>query len=246
MDPLSNKPATQRAAMTPTSNGEPDLSTAEPSGTAERRVRRSQAERRTDAQERLIDSAISLIAERGLQRTSLADIGERAGLSRSMAAHHFGDKQGILRVLAKRIRSDFRSGLEKAGVSGHEGLKRILETIDVYVRANAIKPERAHAVYFMFAEALMLGGELKAEMQVFNEETLQTFETQIRRGIELGEIRADVDPKTHAVIIVGMIRGVIGQYAYGRERINLDVIRKQILENVRRSLAAEGPGSAPF
>ena len=44
--------------------------------------RRTQEERRKQAEEALMNAAIELIAEQGVQQTSFAQIGERAGYSR--------------------------------------------------------------------------------------------------------------------------------------------------------------------
>ena len=42
-------------------------------------VRRTQTERRDEAEQRLFKAAVALVAERGLERVTLADIGEAAG-----------------------------------------------------------------------------------------------------------------------------------------------------------------------
>ena len=52
-------------------------------------VRSTQAERRSRSEEALLDAAAELIAERGVERASLAAIGARAGVSRGLAKHAF-------------------------------------------------------------------------------------------------------------------------------------------------------------
>jgi AcrR family transcriptional regulator len=54
--------------------------------------RRTQAERRAAARDRLLQAAAELIAECGLPAVTLAQVGERAGYSRGIANHHFGTK----------------------------------------------------------------------------------------------------------------------------------------------------------
>ena len=201
------------------------------------RQRRTQAQRRSEAKTKLIDSAVALIAERGLRGTSLADIGERAGFSRSIAAHHFGDKEGVLRAIAVRIRTDFHATLHHDGAVAQVGLQRILSTLETYLTNDRGRVERARAFYFMLAESMIMGGALKAEMQLFSEETLQIFETHIHQGIALGEIRPDVNPRAQAMIIVSMLRGMIGQRGYADDRLNLEEVRAQLVDNVRRMLA---------
>jgi len=59
-------------------------------------VRRTQEQRRTEAEQKLLQSAIELIAEQGGGPTSLAQIGDRAGFSRGIVNHHFGSRVASL------------------------------------------------------------------------------------------------------------------------------------------------------
>src|SRR5699024_4887137 len=61
--------------------------------------RRTQAERRQEAEKRLLDAALEVVARRGSVRMTLAEVGEVAGYSRGLAAHRFGNKAGLLRAL---------------------------------------------------------------------------------------------------------------------------------------------------
>jgi AcrR family transcriptional regulator len=202
-----------------------------------KRPRRTQAERRSEAQGKLIEAAIELIAERGFHGTSLAEIGERAGFSRSIAAHHFGDKEGVLRAIVMRVRADFRSMMDRVGANS-EGLPRILKTVEEYLSTNPDRLVRGRAFYFMFMQAMMAGGALREEITVFTEETRLVIETHIRRGIELGQIRRDVVPDAQAMVIVAMMRGMIGQYVLIQGRMDLNTVRGQLVENVRQMLAS--------
>ena len=46
--------------------------------------RRSQAQRRDEAERRLLSAAVRLVGERGLERITLAEVGEAAGYSRGL------------------------------------------------------------------------------------------------------------------------------------------------------------------
>jgi hypothetical protein len=60
----------------------------------------------------------------------------------------------------------------------------------------------------------------------------------LKRGIELGEIRDDVDPESQAVLILGTLRATVAQWATDPERIGLEALRDSYLSSLRRSLAA--------
>ena len=76
--------------------------TARPAGT------QTQAERRRKSEQALLDAAAALIAERGVEQTSLARIGESAGTSRGLPTHHFGSKDALVARLARRTQDRVR------------------------------------------------------------------------------------------------------------------------------------------
>jgi len=75
-------------------------------------ARRTQRERSSQAEQALLDAAATLFALRGVDQTSLADVGELAGYSRGMVNHHFGSKAKLVAELAKRTQAQFVAQLE--------------------------------------------------------------------------------------------------------------------------------------
>jgi len=69
---------------------------------ARRRPRRTQAERSTETRSRILDASLQCVAEEGFQRTNLARIAARAGLSLGAIQHQFGDKAGVLAAAVER------------------------------------------------------------------------------------------------------------------------------------------------
>ncbi len=95
-------------------------------------VRRTQASRRADATRSLLDSAAVLFAQRGIDQTSLADIGELAGYSRGLANHHFGSKAALIEQLIEHCQTTFLTFLERpSGATAREEIESIAVT---YVR----------------------------------------------------------------------------------------------------------------
>ena len=55
--------------------------------------------------ERVLDSGLQLFAKRGYDATSIAEIGERAGIAKSVLYHYFGSKAGLYEaILASETR----------------------------------------------------------------------------------------------------------------------------------------------
>jgi hypothetical protein len=66
----------------------------------------------------------------------------------------------------------------------------------------------------------------------------------ISSGVDVGSIRRDVDPDAQAIALVGLLRGTALQLMSTAADAPLDVLNDQIMETVRRGLAA-APEAAP-
>ncbi|MGY0489869.1 TetR/AcrR family transcriptional regulator [Streptomyces sp. WG-D5] len=67
-----------------------------------------------DARQRLVVEALRLFAEQGYDNTTVAQIAERAGLTRSTFHRHFADKREILTAGQKTLSRLLAEGIESA------------------------------------------------------------------------------------------------------------------------------------
>ena len=218
--------------------------------------RRSQTERREEAEHRLLEAALEIVARRGSVRMTLAEVGEAAGYSRGLPAHRFGSKAGLVHALAGYIGERFGQQREQ-GPKPEPGLDAILGNIRFYFNL-ARAPSRAaagrragapaearpvaqpvaqpgnaftatRALLVMMTESCMEpNADLRAEVAAYNCTALAWFEQHIRIGIERGQIAADNDPAITAVILLGAMRGVLLQWLVD-DRIPLTSVRDRLL-----------------
>lgn len=69
-------------------------------------------------QEALLEAALDAIAEEGVGGISLRELGRRVGVTHGAAAHHFGDKAGLLTAVAARGYERLADALEQARPGG--------------------------------------------------------------------------------------------------------------------------------
>lgn len=208
--------------------------TSNASGRVPPAARRTQVERRQDAERKLLEAGLELIAQKGVHGMTLSEVGERAGYSRGLVAHHFGNKDGFLRALAHFIRRRFQAAQQKAPPST-PGLALLLASVDLYVSRTG---SDSQAVNAMLTEAIVFGGPLLQDMRAFTAATTAFYAEQIRIGIARGEIRADVDADTQAVMLLGMLRGAAAQYLLEPQRVSMKKLRAEVAASVRRALQA--------
>lgn len=76
------------------------------------RERRNQAERAAETRGRILGAVVESIAEVGFQRTTAAEIAQRAGVTWGAVQHHFGGKDGILLAVLEDTFNRFAARLD--------------------------------------------------------------------------------------------------------------------------------------
>jgi AcrR family transcriptional regulator len=77
---------------------------------------------RRDARARVLDVALEHFADLGVERTSIAMLGQDAEVGNGTIYHHFGDKRGIARELARREWTGWYRAMLGASRRGSEAL----------------------------------------------------------------------------------------------------------------------------
>ncbi len=179
----------------------------------EAQVRPSQAERRSQSEDALLDAAAELLAERGVQGASLASIGARAGVSRGLPNHHFGSKDALLARLAARAQRRIAEEMLEAQQcratrsGGPSAIDELFLTVDVYLEMfeHPTPDERALIVMWgsTFPSHASVEGIADAERRSY-----EGLSQLISSGQRDGSVRPDVDPIATAVLLHGLMRGL--------------------------------------
>ena len=83
-----------------------------------------------ESRRRILDAAEELFREQGFERTTFADISERAGISRGSIPWHFGNKDGLLIAVVERsVNRELPEGDDQPPSDLREVLKRAVEII---------------------------------------------------------------------------------------------------------------------
>ncbi|MBW0019907.1 MAG: TetR/AcrR family transcriptional regulator [Mycobacterium sp.] len=176
------------------------------------RPRRTQEERRADAEHRLLDAAAELITEIGPARITLANIGERAGYSRGLATHHFGSKGAMMQRLVDAVTAQFRAAVF-ANSQSDSVLDEALGLIDTYFAALAHPAPINRARLMLWADAVVAGSpEVAPTMLAADREFRDELTKLIQRGIASRQFADSVNPDGLATAVVGMLRGIALQH----------------------------------
>lgn len=179
----------------------------------------------------MLEAAVRLIAGRGSQQMSLADVGAAAGYSRGIVTHQFGTKEQMLRRLAEHAQEDFGPPGEHLS-----GLERLLVVIEEYLERVFRGEAITHAFLLLWTESLTVQAPLREVFRQRDARFRDTLSGYIADGIRDGDVLPSVDPASAALIVVGQLRGIGLQVLLNPGVAPHAAIRQQAREIVRRGL----------
>jgi AcrR family transcriptional regulator len=197
-------------------------------------IGRTHAERRREAETRIVRAAFDIVARRGVDQLTLAEAGEEAGYSRALPAHYFASREALLAAVAEHAVKNYRRRLSERNLSTEDGVDSLLATIAFYLDDSRGWPKKLRA----FHEVINAGLRWPAIAEVvarLDQEWIDRVSAQIRTAQLRGDIRPDIDPVAEAVAICGAMRGIMSQWLIAPDNIDLDAVRDAYLAGLRRS-----------
>jgi AcrR family transcriptional regulator len=196
--------------------------------------RRTQPERRGAAEEALLHAALRLFAAKGIDQTSLAEIGDEAGYSRGLVNHHFGSKAALVERLAERLQDEFVNRV--APIKPGEEIETLVAGAHAYLTAVGGATSDVRAFYVMWGAALPRDSTLRPVFVADDARFREGVAALVSAGMRNGVIGAGVDPVGFAVAFVGLLRGVAAQFLVNPEQVDLDAARAAGERFVRSAL----------
>jgi AcrR family transcriptional regulator len=198
-------------------------STSKPEPAAKQRKRRTQAERTALSDQRMFDAAISLINERGTQKTTLKEIGELAGYSRGLANYRFGSKEGLLDELFTRFDKRWKAHLrgyvdQQSGIAAVRAAARALRDF-LKLESNYMR-----AMYVLWYESLGHESAIRNRLAGHHDVYRKDATRWLQQGIADGEIDPRINPEQFAVQYCSFIFGTVYQWLVKAEALDLDAL----------------------
>lgn len=204
--------------------------------------RRTQVERRNESEEALLDAAAELVAERGVEGASLARIGQRAGASRGLPTHHFGSKDALVARLARRAQNQIDdaawAAVERGGrrVEDLPGLDLVRATVDTYLRRFEDPGSDDRALIVMWGATFPAEASVEGMLEA-DRRSHEGWAGLIEQGQRDGSIRTDLDPRTGAVLLQGLVRGVAANFLTDPRLTGESQVRQACLAWITSALA---------
>lgn len=170
--------------------------------------RKTQEERRGEAEQRLIEAAAAMVSEAGPAKVTVANVGERAGYSRGLVSHHFGSKRALMQRLVESVTYQFREALFDQQQS-NDALDELGTLIGIYFDVVSDLQPINRARLVLWADAVANpSDDIRPAMVNADKEFREEIEKRLRQAIATSQVPRNVDAHGLATVIVAMLRGV--------------------------------------
>jgi len=177
-------------------------------------ARRTKLEAR-ETRERLLDAAQSVFRQRGVTRTTLAEIATAAGVTRGAVYWHFKDKAALFHAMCERATLPLDALFERAGETASTAPLATLRDLCVGALQRLAADARTQAVFEVIFHKTELVDELADIATSHQDERCQCLgqiEAIIRRCAEVGELAPDIDAPLAAQGLNALMVGIMHEW----------------------------------
>jgi AcrR family transcriptional regulator len=163
-------------------------------------------------QRQIITAARKLIIKYGSEHVTVGRIAKEVGISEAAIYRHFKSKRDILSLLVDYVEDSLlRDIATKAVYKGHN----TLEVLDSILRSQVSAIEKRRGVSFqVIAEITSLGDkELNRKVADTIDRYIGRLRDVLSEGVKAGDVREDIDLEAAAMLLFGMIQGLVNIWA---------------------------------
>lgn len=185
--------------------------------------------------EQIVQAALELIAQHGLRRLSVGAVARRLGLVPSALYRHFRSKEEIVLACFELVRSRALQNLEAVSAASPEALERM----ERLLRLNVQMVRELQAIpRIIFSEGFASDhpGRRRKIYQLL-QVVFARLEEVVREGQRRGEIRADLDARTLAVMFWGLMPPLVILWHVSDGRFDVTRQAEKSWQVLRQALA---------
>jgi len=201
---------------------------------------------RADAEatrEAILDAAEQVFLERGVSRSGLEHIAQRAGVTRGAIYWHFKDKSALFSAMLDRVRLPLSEIAESYRQESHgRDPLGLLQDLCRLALAKLDENETYRNVYSILMNRCEFYGDINPafERQLeIDSENLRKVEEDFMRAHELGQLAAHVKPRVATLALYSLMRGIYLAWLRAPESFAIRAEGNAMLELFFRGLRAD-------
>ena len=224
------------------------MNVCNPEGHRDSRARFAMARRtKTEAaatRDALLDAAERVFRERGVARTSLAEIAVAAGVTRGAVYWHFRDKADLFESLCERVQLPMEAMLASAGESRQQDPLGALRALAVGGLTRLATDARTQAVFdviFHKCEFAAEFGAVAGRRQATDSGCLVNVESLLEQAVTAGQLPRDADARLAARCVHAFMVGVMHEWVENPAAYDLREAAPAMVETLLAGLVTRPP-----
>lgn len=187
-------------------------------------------------QRQIVEQALGLIAQNGLERLRVAELGVRTGLVPSAVYRHFEGKDKIILAVLDFVGDRLSQNVQSARQEASDPLDQLRR---LFYRHLKLLQENPGIPSVIFAGAVFSEGTPNRDkVREIIEGYLAKVAEIIRVGQEYGRIGSDHDPETLSLMFLGLILPIVVLSRVARKEVDWDSHAQKAWKVFSESMAA--------
>ncbi len=185
----------------------------------------------TERQTQIMELALGLIAEKGIQGLTIKNLSKEIGISEPAIYRHFESKNGILLSILDNFKQ--MAAMMAGMIPSIEG--SAFDKIEfMFSKIVQLFIEAPSYVSVIFSEEIFKNNpQLKNKIIEVLDQNEQTIENIISIGQKNGDVRTDIDSSNLALIVMGSLRFLVKQWDIKDNHENLKEEGNRLLNSLK-------------
>ena len=185
----------------------------------------------TERQKEIIEVALNLINEKGIQGLTIKNLSKRIGISEPAIYRHYDSKTDILIAILDVFNSNTEQIFKKELQNVDNSIDRIEHLFTKHFTAFSAKPSLVSVIFSeeIFRNEPLLIDKISRVIDK-NHEILSGI---VSVGQDNGEIRTDIGADHLSTIIIGTLRLFVKRWQFSNFSYNLPDEGKELIESIK-------------
>ncbi|HEX4217629.1 MAG TPA: TetR/AcrR family transcriptional regulator [Acidimicrobiales bacterium] len=189
----------------------------------------------------ILDAAVRVITERGIEGTRFLDVSEATGVPIASLQYYFGSREDLL-VAAFRHGSNANVAQIRAGLEAiSDPTDRILYVIDVHLDMYDPASDRSVLLSEEFYRLALRDPDLQLDLLDEYRGWREMIADAVRLGIAAGQFAPKTDPDRAAACLYAFMEGISQPMAMGDPALPKETVRQLIIEYMDMILPTPSP-----
>jgi AcrR family transcriptional regulator len=172
-------------------------------------------QQRDDQRAHIVEAARRLVAARGLDDVTMAEVATEAGVARATVFNHFGSKHALLEAITEEVIAFYQAMLRNAVADATTPTPDLVRALFEHMGAGIEEDRRFYRGIFREIAKIRLGLDEGGVGQQAGEAALALLVTLLARGQQRGELSARHNAEDLASAFDSLVNGTITHWLYG-------------------------------